>query len=138
MLTGMARFMCVIVALCMCAAAQTAPPVIYRPGGDVVAPRLIDRLEPMTTLVLVAASPMHLRSPDTAGVYLRLATIAIGNVDTVVNEVKAASAAGVAVQYRCFEGMIHSFFGLQAFDAARDAMDFVATELRRAFGTLDP
>jgi len=46
--------------------------------------------------------------------------------------------AGVAVEYRCFEGMIHSFFGLPAFDAARDAMDFVATELRRAFGTLDP
>jgi len=47
-------------------------------------------------------------------------------------------AAGVDVEYRCYEGMIHSFFGLQAYDSARDAMDFVATELRRAFGTLDP
>ena len=26
--------------------------------------------------------------------------------------------AGVAVEYRCFEGMIHSFFGLAAYDAA--------------------
>src|SRR4029078_4581209 len=45
--------------------------------------------------------------------------------------------AGGAVEYRCVGGRIHSFFGLPAFDAARDAMDFVATELRRAFGTLD-
>jgi len=34
--------------------------------------------------------------------------------------------------------MIHSFFGLPAFDTARDAMDFVATGLQRAFGTLGP
>jgi acetyl esterase len=47
-------------------------------------------------------------------------------------------AAGVDVEYRCFEGMIHSFFGLPAFDTARDAMDFVATGLQRAFGTLGP
>jgi acetyl esterase len=47
-------------------------------------------------------------------------------------------AAGVDVEYRCYEGMIHSFFGLPAFDTARDAMDFVATGLQRAFGTLDP
>jgi acetyl esterase len=45
--------------------------------------------------------------------------------------------AGVAVEYRCFEGMIHSFFGLPAYDSAQAAMDFVATALRRAFGTLD-
>ena len=46
--------------------------------------------------------------------------------------------AGVAVEYRCFEGMIHSFFGLPAFDTAKAAMDFVVTGLRRAFGTLAP
>jgi acetyl esterase len=46
--------------------------------------------------------------------------------------------AGVDVEYKCFEGMIHSFFGLPAFDSAHDAMDFVVTGLRRAFGTLGP
>ena len=46
--------------------------------------------------------------------------------------------AGVSVEYRCFAGMVHGFFGLPAaYDAARDAMDFVGTALRRAFGTLD-
>ena len=47
-------------------------------------------------------------------------------------------AAGVPVDYHCFEGMIHSFFGLPAFDTAKAAMEFVATGLRRAFGTLAP
>jgi acetyl esterase len=46
--------------------------------------------------------------------------------------------AGVDVEYECFEGMIHSFFGLPAFDKAHDAMDFVVTGLRRVFGTLGP
>jgi len=44
---GMTRMLCLIAAFGMCAAAQDAPPVIYRPGGDVVAPRVIDRLEPI-------------------------------------------------------------------------------------------
>jgi acetyl esterase len=46
--------------------------------------------------------------------------------------------AGVEVEYKCFDGMIHSFFGLPAFDTAHDAMEFVVTGLRRAFGTLGP
>ncbi|MGO9877021.1 MAG: alpha/beta hydrolase [Acidimicrobiia bacterium] len=46
--------------------------------------------------------------------------------------------AGVAVEHRRYDGLIHGFFGLSdAFDASRDAVDYVATALRRAFGTLD-
>jgi acetyl esterase len=46
--------------------------------------------------------------------------------------------AGVPVQYVPYDGMIHAFFGLSAaFDASRDALARVGTELRRAFGTLD-
>jgi acetyl esterase len=46
--------------------------------------------------------------------------------------------AGVAVEHRRYDGLIHGFFGLSgAFDASRDAIAFVATALRRAFGTLD-
>ena len=41
------------------------------------------------------------------------------------------------VEHRRYDGMIHGFFGLSgAFDASRDAIDFVASALRRAFGTL--
>ncbi len=46
--------------------------------------------------------------------------------------------AGVAVEHRRYDGMVHGFFGLSAaFDASRHAMDVVGTSLRRAFGTLD-
>ncbi len=45
--------------------------------------------------------------------------------------------AGVPVHKHRYDGMIHGFFGLSAaFDASRDAMARVGTELRRAFGTL--
>jgi acetyl esterase len=47
-------------------------------------------------------------------------------------------AAGVDVESRRYDGMIHGFFGgAGAFDASRDAMTLVATAVRRAFGTLD-
>ena len=46
-------------------------------------------------------------------------------------------AAGVEVEQRRYDGMIHGFFGCPgAFDASRDAIAFVGTALRRAFGTL--
>ena len=45
--------------------------------------------------------------------------------------------AGIDVEHRCYEGLIHGFFGLSAaFDASRDAMDLVGAALQRAFGTL--
>ena len=47
-------------------------------------------------------------------------------------------AAGVAVETRRYDGMIHGFFGLSgAFAAGRDAIELVGTALQRAFGTLD-
>ncbi len=46
--------------------------------------------------------------------------------------------AGVPATSHRYDGMIHGFFGLSgAFDASRDALTRVGTELRRAFGTLD-
>ena len=51
---------------------------------------------------------------------------------------KRMQEAGVAVEVRRYDAMIHAFFGLsEAFDASRDAMALVGTALRRAFGTLD-
>ena len=45
--------------------------------------------------------------------------------------------AGTPVEHRRYDGMVHGFFGLSGtFDASRDAVEFVATALRRAFGTL--
>ena len=80
-----------------------------------------------------------LRAPDLAGV--APAVILTAEYDPLLDDGAAYADrlrdAGVAVEYRCFEGMIHSFFGLPAFDSATDAMDFVATGLQRAFGTLD-
>jgi acetyl esterase len=81
-----------------------------------------------------------LRADDLAGVAPALVLTA--EYDPLRDEGVAYAdrlrAAGVDVEYQCYEGMIHSFFGLPAFDAARDAMDLVATGLRRAIGTLGP
>jgi acetyl esterase len=45
--------------------------------------------------------------------------------------------SGVSVVNLPYDGMIHAFFGLSgAFDASRDAIQRVSTELSRAFGTL--
>src|SRR5262249_4023557 len=45
--------------------------------------------------------------------------------------------AGVRVEHVRYDGMIHAFFGLSsAFDASRDALRRVGTQLQGAFGTL--
>jgi acetyl esterase len=50
---------------------------------------------------------------------------------------RSLEAAGVPVVRRRYDGMFHGFFGLvAALDDARDALELVGTELRRAFGTL--
>lgn len=81
-----------------------------------------------------------LRAPDLRGV--APAVVVTAEYDPLRDEDDAYVArlrdAGVAVEHRCYEGMVHAFFGLPgAYDVAREAMDFVATALRRAFGTLD-
>ena len=52
------------------------------------------------------------------------------------------SAAPLVIKDKVIVGTAGGEFGIRgflaAYDAARDAMDLVGTELRRAFGTLDP
>jgi acetyl esterase len=81
-----------------------------------------------------------LRARDVAGVAPALVFTA--EFDPLRNEGEAYARrlleAGVPVQKRRYDGMIHAFFGLSgAFDASRDALDRIGTEVRRAFGTLD-
>jgi acetyl esterase len=70
-----------------------------------------------------------LRAPDLTGV--APAVVITGEYDRL-------RGAGVEVEHRRYDGMVHAFFGCPAaFDASREAMDQVGTALRRAFGTLD-
>jgi acetyl esterase len=81
-----------------------------------------------------------LRAPDVAGVAPALVITA--EFDPLRDEGEAYAdrlrEAGVPVEVKRYEGMVHAFFGLSAaFDASRDALDLAGTALRRAFGTLD-
>jgi acetyl esterase len=81
-----------------------------------------------------------LRAPSVEGV--APAVVITAEYDPLRDEgeayAKRMQGAGVAVELRRYDAMIHAFFGLsEAFDASRDAMSLVGTALRRAFGTLD-
>jgi acetyl esterase len=80
-----------------------------------------------------------LRAPDLTG--LAPAVVVTAEFDPLRDEGRAYAdaleRAGVPVVRHEYGGMIHGFFGLSAaFDASRDAMQRVSTELGRAFGTL--
>jgi acetyl esterase len=83
-------------------------------------------------------SPM--RATDLSGVAPALVITA--EYDPLRDEGEAYAAklraAGVDVETKRYDGLIHGFFGCPgAFDTSRDAMALVGTALRRAFGTLD-
>ena len=67
------------------------------------------------------------------------ATIVAAEVDPLTSEGQAYAeklrAAGVTVDYRLFDGVTHEFFGMGAVvDQARAAVEFAATDLRKALG----
>jgi acetyl esterase len=79
------------------------------------------------------ASPLF--ADDHAGV--PPAMILTAGFDPLRDEAKAyadkLSAAGVAVDYRCYEGLVHGFFNMSAaVDVARRALDDAVSALRRA------
>jgi len=52
--------------------------------------------------------------------------------------VEKMRAAGVAVEHRCYEGMIHGFFHMGGWlDASREAMDFAADAMAGALAPVD-
>jgi len=80
------------------------------------------------------ASP--LKAPDLSG--LPPAHILTAGFDPLMDEGKAyadrLAAAGVPVNYRCYEGMIHGFFGMTGpIETARKAIAEAGLALRRAF-----
>ncbi len=81
-----------------------------------------------------------LRAGDLRGIAPALVITA--EYDPLCDEGEAYAArlreAGVPVEQRRYDGLIHGFFGLSAaFDASRDAVALVGTAVRRSFGTLD-
>lgn len=93
---------------------------LYRDGADPADPRLAP-----------------LRAPDLAGA--APATVITAEYDILRDEGEAyarrLAAAGVPVEARRFDGVVHSFFLLpEIFDAGAEAMRFAVRRLRAAFG----
>lgn len=79
------------------------------------------------------ATPLH---ADLAG--LPPTTIVLAEIDPLCSEGEAYAerlrAAGIKVNLRRFDGVTHEFFGMGAVvDLAKDAVEFAAADLRRAF-----
>ncbi|MFI0369894.1 alpha/beta hydrolase [Actinomadura sp. 1N219] len=93
---------------------------LYRGGADPSDPRLAP-----------------LRAPDLAGA--APATVITAECDILRDEAEAyarrLTAAGVPVEKRRYDGVVHAFFLLpEIFDAGAEAMDFAVRRLRAAFG----